>query len=98
MARIPGGHGVEPGRRTQLGEWSAAREALERALALDVAYPLPHVNLARLALVDGDREQAERHLATAKALGYSGTVLDQLLHEAQSLLARIEGRAAPRGD
>ena len=83
---------------TQLGEWSAAREALERALALDVAYPLPHVNLARLALVDGDREQAERHLATAKALGYSGTVLDQLLHEAQSLLARIEGRAAPRGD
>jgi Flp pilus assembly protein TadD len=67
-------------------------------LALDVAYPLPHVNFARLALVEGDREEAERHLATAKGLGYSGTMLDQLLHEAQSLLAHIEGRAAPRGD
>ena len=81
---------------TQLGEWSAAQDAFERALALDDAYPLPHVNLARLALVRGERDTATRHLATASRLGYDGTKLDQLLHEAQSLLARVEGHAAPR--
>jgi len=77
---------------TELGEWSAAREALGKALAIDGEYPIPHFNLALIASAEGDREQAQREVDAARRLGYRETSVDQLTQQAQSLLARIEGR------
>lgn len=79
---------------TELGEWSAAREALSRALATDDQYPIPHFNLALIASAEGDRQEAQRELDAARRLGYRETSIDQLIMQAGSLLARIEGRGA----
>ena len=77
---------------SQLGSWNEAEEAFLKALAVDRRYPLPHLNLARIAIVKGDRNSADRHLESARSLGYKKTSIDQLTFQAQALLARVEGR------
>ena len=83
----------------ELGEWSAAREALGQALAIDGEYPLPHFNRALIATAEGDRQEAQREAEAARRLGYRETSTDELIQQAGYLLARIEGRGAePRAD
>ena len=83
---------------TELGDWSAAREALGQALAIDGEYPIPHFNLALIAAAEGDHEEAQREAEAARRLGYRAMSIDQLIQQAGFLLARIEGRGAePRG-
>jgi tetratricopeptide (TPR) repeat protein len=80
------------------GSWKDAEEAFAKALALDSKYPLPHVNLAMVALLHNDRAEAARRLETARALGYRRTSIDRLVHQSQSLLARVEGRGKAGAD
>ena len=79
---------------TELGSWDEAKAAFTHALAVDRKYPLPHLNLATIALVQGDQEEAQRRFESARSLGYRKSSLDQLIHRAQALLARVEGRGA----
>jgi len=76
---------------TNLGNFNQAKRAFLEALVIDPKYPLPHLNLARIAIVEGDRPEAEHQLEGARSLGYSSTSIDQLVDQAQALLARIEG-------
>lgn len=76
---------------TVLGRLAAAGAALQEALTLDSKYPLPHVNLAVLAEVEGDHGAAQAGLRAAAELGYHGTTVDQVINRAQALLARWEG-------
>jgi tetratricopeptide (TPR) repeat protein len=75
-----------------LGEREKARRSLERALELDPAYPVPHLNLAVLASMDGDADESRRHLEEASRFGYRGTSVDTIARQAQEILAMIEGR------
>lgn len=75
----------------QLGHWTSAAEYLERALSKDPECPLPHFNLAVLAQVRGEEEEALRLLARANELGYRRTSVDRLIHTTGELLARVEG-------
>jgi tetratricopeptide (TPR) repeat protein len=79
---------------TNLGNWEEAKAAFGKALAIDEKYPLPHLNLARIAIVQGDGANAEHHLDSAKKLGYRATSIDQLIHQTQATLARVEGRGS----
>ena len=75
-----------------LGNASSARQAWERALAIDPLYPVPHANLAALAAAEGNVEQATSLLVRAGQLGYTGGALDQATHRVQQLLAAVESR------
>ena len=77
--------------KLSMGEWSQANQAFETALTIDPLYPLPHENLAKLAMLDGDQPEAERRIDNAARLGYRATPIDQLIHQAQALLAKAEG-------
>ena len=77
--------------RLSSGEPSQAKKAFETALIIDPLYPLPHENLARLALLEGDQSEAERRIDEAVQLGYRATPIDQLIHQMQTLLAKAEG-------
>lgn len=76
----------------RLGHLDEAESALRRALALDEKYPLPHFNMAVLHEMRGNRTLAEKALAEAVALGYSGGTVDTIINHAHVLLARAEGR------
>jgi len=75
-----------------LGNESAAREAWERALAIDPIYSVPYANLAALAAASKNVEQATIFLAQAKELGYTGGAFDQATRRVQQLLAAVESR------
>jgi tetratricopeptide (TPR) repeat protein len=79
---------------TELGNWDDAKQAFSEALAVDPKYALPHLNLARIAIVEGDKAEAERRVDSARSLGYKKTSVDQLIFQGQALLARVEGRGA----
>lgn len=78
--------------RSALRDFTGARQAFDRALAIDPLYPLPHVNVARIAVAEGNRNAAEQALAEAARLGYRGTSIDSLMQELAGVLARVEGR------
>jgi hypothetical protein len=50
----------------RLGERDAARARYRAVLRQDDGHPMAHASLGRLALEDGDRAAAERHLATLR--------------------------------
>lgn len=74
------------------GDFVAATEALNAAVAIDPEYPIPHYNLAIERAVAKDEAAAARHAAEAERLGFRRTSIDAVIREAQSLLARVEGR------
>lgn len=74
------------------GNYAESEDALREALRVDPLYPLPHLQLAIIALIRDDRDLAERELAEAARLGYTGGRIDLLIKQAQSVLARIQGR------
>jgi tetratricopeptide (TPR) repeat protein len=78
--------------RLGLGEFEAAKSALLAARAIDPKYPLPPFNLAILATIQGAPEAAEMLASEAFRLGYTGSSIDLVIGQAQSLLAAIEGR------
>lgn len=78
--------------RLQLGRLEEARADFEAALEIDPLYPLPFYNLAVLAELAGRRDLAERYLNQAALRGYRRTSIDEVIHESQGILARIEGR------
>lgn len=78
----------------QLGDWTQAADYLQRARDRDPDCPLPYWNLALLAQAQGDEATATRHLERAHELGYRRSSLDQLIHSAGALLARVEGRGS----
>jgi tetratricopeptide (TPR) repeat protein len=66
----------------EIGEGAEATATLEHALARDPGYAVPHVNLAILASLAGDRERADRHRDHALRLGYSSALLDRAIRGA----------------
>jgi len=74
------------------GDRDAARRAFDEARTIDNRYALPHLGLAGLAAMEGDRAATEAHRARAVALGFRGSSVDQLIREAQTVLAAVEGR------
>jgi Flp pilus assembly protein TadD len=73
------------------GDLAAADSALREALATDPKYPLPYYNLAIERAASDDPAEAQRLAAEARRLGYHGTAVDDLVRQAQTLLARVEG-------
>ncbi len=85
----------------ETGDFAAAADALNAALAVDPEYPLPHYNLAIERAVAKDEAAASRHAAEAERLGFRRTGIDTIIRDAQALLARVESRgvtAAPAGN
>jgi tetratricopeptide (TPR) repeat protein len=80
--------------RMRLGQMREAETAFQEALTLDPFYPVPQLNIAMIHEMRGDRATAERAVAEATRLGYTGGTIDTVVHAAQSLLAQIEGRGA----
>lgn len=75
----------------ELGELNRAEQPLRQALSIDPDYPIPYVNLARLAMLRGDLEEAAHFSSAAKRLGYCDSRVDALLHGASGVLAAVEG-------
>ena len=75
-----------------LGNLDESEGAFKEALALDDKYALVRFNMAVLHEMRGARMLAEKALADAARLGYSGGGLDMVINRAQSILARVEGR------
>jgi hypothetical protein len=73
-----------------LGDIAAAEGAWRTALELDSQYPLPHANLALVAAAHNDSGAVDKHLATARKLGFRGEGLDRFVRKAQSILATVE--------
>jgi tetratricopeptide (TPR) repeat protein len=84
--------------RLELGQLDQVESPLRRALAVDPDYPLPYVNLARLAVLRGDVDAALAASTAAKRLGYDGSRIDALIHRASGALAALEGDGKVRGD
>ena len=78
----------------EMGLPDKARSAAENALACDPLYPLPWVNLAGSALLEGDRVSAERCLEQGRTLGYRGTSIDTLIQQTAAAWARIQADRA----
>lgn len=78
--------------RLQTGNFASASEAFRTALELDPEYPLPHYNQAMERTLAGDQVGAARCLEQAIRLGYRRTTIDQVLHAAAAVLARLEGQ------
>lgn len=77
------------------GEFEQAQRCFREALALDGQYPLPLHNLAVIAEIALDREQARELFAAARDRGFANSSMDQVVSAAQALLASIEGRGVP---
>ncbi len=78
----------------ELGEWDDASGHLADAIELDPEYSVPRFNLALLAAIRGDRENAERLLAQAASLGYTRGTIDPILKHADELRARYQPAAS----
>ena len=74
-----------------LGEFEAAREHLEQAIALDPRCPLPYRNIDLLVLRTGSTAEAGPWLEQAAALGFRGDLSDRLVMSSQ-------GRNAERAE
>lgn len=74
------------------GDLEKARKTLLDALTLDPLYPIPHVNLAILAMVYKDEGTMNYHIAQAETLGYLGTSIDKIVERAQSIYAKFESK------
>jgi tetratricopeptide (TPR) repeat protein len=61
------------------GQLEAAKTALDEALQIDPAYPMPHLNLALLFKVRGQEEEANFHQQRARELGLHGDKVDRLV-------------------
>ena len=79
----------------ELGRFDRAASAFEDALVLDPEYAIAYYNLALLRAAQDDECGAAKLLRRAQDLGYRRTNVDQLIGQAQSLLARLEGRGVP---
>ena len=79
-----------------LGHLQEAEECLREAVSIDPLYPVPHVNLAELYAKRGDNVAAVTEASRAKELGLTGGIVDRVLQEVQSSLARIEGAGTSR--
>lgn len=77
----------------ELGDQVNARRYIEQSLAIDPLYPIPYINLAVLEELKGNHELVGQAIEKSEALGYRGGSVDQVIYKAQSLLARVEGRA-----
>ena len=75
-----------------IGQLDASKNRLEESLRVDPKYPVPHFNLAVLASGQGDEARAREYLSRAEALGYARTSIDRVIHNGQSIFARVEGR------
>ncbi len=75
-----------------LGELEKASRSFERAIALDPEYPVPQFNLAVLASVRGNEQEARHRFANAVRLGYRVTTADAVIRQGQQVLAAWEGR------
>lgn len=73
-----------------LGDLDKAGASFRRALALDPEYPIPHRNLAVLASMRGDEQAAREEWGEAERLGYTAGRFDDVLREAQRVLAAVE--------
>jgi tetratricopeptide (TPR) repeat protein len=82
------------GAHIQLGDLDAGERYLREALAIDARYAMALYNLSRVAALRGDEADAERLLAEAARLGFSGSGLDALLQASGERLAHLEGRGA----
>ncbi|HEX2209332.1 MAG TPA: hypothetical protein VHG93_16765 [Longimicrobium sp.] len=82
------------GAHIHLGDTEAAKGFLNEALRVDPRYPMPYYNLYLIATARGDDAEAERMLAGAHRLGFTGGRVDQALQHAGTALARLEGRGA----
>ena len=76
----------------ELGELEKARKYFETALKLDDECPLPSYNLSIVSEIQGDHGLAVKQFNTSVKLGYSRTSIDQMIHKAGEIYARIEGR------
>lgn len=76
----------------QTGDMDAAERYLNEALRVDPRYGVACYNLSVIAAARGDEAGAERLLADAHRLGYTGGRVDEALQRAAAGLARLEGR------
>lgn len=76
----------------QCGEWEQATALFREAIEMDGQYPLLFFNLAVIAELQGDHQEAEERLSAAKRLGFSRSSFDDAVRVGQELLSRIEGR------
>jgi ATP-dependent Clp protease adapter protein ClpS len=77
-----------------LGEFAAARGHLEQSSRLDDENPLPYLNLAKLMRILGDEAGSRDCAEQAKRCGYTKSLSDRLVRNAQSRFAFLEGRGA----
>ncbi|HEU4882160.1 MAG TPA: hypothetical protein VFT45_07945 [Longimicrobium sp.] len=78
--------------RMQTGDMDAAERDLNEALRVDPRYGVAVYNLHVIATTRGDEALAERLLADAHRLGYTGGQVDEVIQRAMAGLARLEGR------
>ena len=62
-------------------ELQGAKQLLLEALELDKLYALPHVNLAVIAAIEGNADEALREADLAKQLGFRGKGLQPLIRK-----------------
>jgi Flp pilus assembly protein TadD len=79
-----------------LGDFDAARQALQSARELDPLAPLPYFNLAMIEDAEGNAEQSARLLQQARDLGFKGSMSDRFIGRTGELVARAEGHGAKR--
>ncbi len=71
--------------RLYLHRAEEAEACLRRAIELDGQYPVPWVNLAVLAMLRGDTEEAKVDLLEAQSRGYGRVTVDQIRAAANTL-------------
>lgn len=71
--------------RLYLHQVEEAEACLRRAIELDSQYPVPWVNLAVLAMLRGDTEEAKVDLLEAQSRGYGNVSIDQIRAAADTL-------------
>ncbi len=79
----------------ELRRFAEARAMLERARAVDPAYPIPLYNLAVIAKLEGDESESQRLISEAAARGFAGGQLDAIVQAVGEAHARL---AAPRSN
>jgi tetratricopeptide (TPR) repeat protein len=80
------------GAHIQTGDLDAAERFLTEALRVDPRYGMAYYNLYVIAATRGDEAEAERLLAEAHRLGYTGGPVDGVIQRTMAGLARLEGR------
>jgi len=78
--------------KLESGSLEEAEKFFRKAVSLDPQFAIPYFNLALLAQLRGDAPATNELTEKARSLGYTQSTVDRLVHEAGSLLARLEGR------